>query len=86
MYDVVAVKLVKRIIHADEADETAGCTPIANINGPFTMPPPATKQYRIRKSQFHADENRKFPRKLTLQYVPTPNIPAKKPANMQTNG
>mmetsp|Transcript_94123 Transcript_94123/g.141022 ORF Transcript_94123/g.141022 Transcript_94123/m.141022 type:complete len:103 (+) Transcript_94123:318-626(+) len=38
--DVVAVKLVKRIMHADDADATAGWTSIASIKGPFTMPPP----------------------------------------------
>ncbi len=38
--EVVAVKLVKKIMQADEAEATAGCTSIANIRGPFTIPPP----------------------------------------------
>mmetsp|Transcript_19677 Transcript_19677/g.44448 ORF Transcript_19677/g.44448 Transcript_19677/m.44448 type:complete len:169 (+) Transcript_19677:96-602(+) len=38
--DVVAVKLVKRIMQAELALETLGCTPMASMSGPLTMPPP----------------------------------------------
>ena len=38
--DVVAVKLVNKIMHADVADATAGCTPSASMSGPLMIPPP----------------------------------------------
>ena len=38
--EVVAVKLVKRIMQAEDAEATAGCTFMASIKGPFTIPPP----------------------------------------------
>ena len=47
--DVVAVKLVKRIMHADDAEATPGCTSIANISGPLTIPPPTAAVHSKRK-------------------------------------
>lgn len=47
--DVVAVKLVNRIMQADDADATAGWTPMASISGPLTMPPP--KQCEISQKE-----------------------------------
>lgn len=34
------MKLVNRIMHADVADATAGCIPMASMSGPLMMPPP----------------------------------------------
>eukprot|EP00521_Asterionellopsis_glacialis_P020063 CAMPEP_0195337426 /NCGR_PEP_ID=MMETSP0708-20121125/16892_1 /TAXON_ID=33640 /ORGANISM="Asterionellopsis glacialis, Strain CCMP134" /LENGTH=47 /DNA_ID= /DNA_START= /DNA_END= /DNA_ORIENTATION= len=31
---------MKDVVAADDPEDTAGCTPICNIKGPLTMPPP----------------------------------------------
>ena len=36
----MAVKLVNNIMQAEDAEETFGCTPIASMSGPLTIPPP----------------------------------------------
>ena len=38
--EIVAVRLVNKIIVAEVAAATSGCTPIINMSGPFTIPPP----------------------------------------------
>ena len=83
--DVVAAKLVKRIMQADEADATAGCTSIASISGPFTMPPPAKQEPRTPGQRRQATDQT-IMRHRPSCHVPTPNMPAKKPAAMQITG
>jgi hypothetical protein len=58
--EVVAVKLVKKIMHADDAEATPGCTFIANIRGPFTIPPPTAvnRQREISKERVNAKPQR----------------------------
>lgn len=65
--DVVAAKLVKRIMQADEADATAGCTPMASMSGPFTMPPPVTTIKRPRSATSHPI-GKDFPSRYIFSY------------------